>query len=196
MSATERMLDTLKWEAQALDRLHRKSAEYELYNALQMIVEARMVIITGVGKSGLVGQRMAATFTSVGKPTVFIHPVEGLHGDMGLMTDEDVIVAISHSGNTREVLDFWSQAPHAAMIAITGDDMSSLARGADEHLNTFVTHEADLDNIVPTSSCVATAAIGDALAMGLKFEMQFGPEDFKRTHPGGSLGERLANDSR
>ncbi len=151
------------------------------------------LIITGVGKSGLIGTKIAATLASTGTPSFFIHPTEALHGDLGMITKDDSVLAISYSGESEELIKIL---PHikrfdVPLIAMTGDKNSTLARYADVVLSIKVSKEACPLNIAPTSSTTLTLALGDALAVCLMKKRDFTKEDFASFHPGGSLGKRL-----
>jgi arabinose-5-phosphate isomerase len=151
------------------------------------------VIITGVGKSGLIGRKIAATFTSTGSPAIFVHPVEGLHGDLGIVTRDDVLLALSYSGETMEITSLVATVKRRGVkvIALTGVVSSTLARVADLVLDVRVPREACPLNMAPTASTTAVLALGDALAVALMLKRGFKEEDFLRHHPAGSLGERL-----
>ena len=151
------------------------------------------VVVTGLGKSGLVGRKLAATFSSTGTPAFFVHPVEGAHGDMGSLKAEDVIIAISNSGETVELNAILPslRSIGTPIIAITGKADSSLGRGADIVLDSGVPREACPMGLAPTSSTTAVLALGDALAVCLIDWKSFTEDDFLRYHPGGSLGQRL-----
>ena len=151
------------------------------------------LIVTGVGKSGLIGSKIAATLASTGTPSFFLHPTEALHGDLGMITKDDSVLAISYSGESEELIKIL---PHikrfeVPLIAMTGDKTSTLARYADVVLNIHVDKEACPLNIAPTSSTTLTLAMGDALAVCLMKKRNFTKEDFASFHPGGSLGKRL-----
>ena len=151
------------------------------------------LIITGVGKSGLIGSKIAATLASTGTPSFFIHPTEALHGDLGMITKDDSVLAISYSGESEELIKIL---PHikrfeVPLIAMTGGKNSTLARYADVVLNIHVKKEACPLNVAPTSSTTLTLAMGDALAVCLMKKRNFTKEDFASFHPGGSLGKRL-----
>jgi len=151
------------------------------------------VIVTGMGKSGHVGGKIAATLASTGTPSFFMHAAEASHGDIGMITREDVLLALSNSGETAEVLLL---IPHASrlgvpIIAITGNAKSTLAKAASVHLDVSVAEEACPLNLAPTASTTATLAIGDALAVALLETRGFTPQDFARSHPGGALGRKL-----
>lgn len=151
------------------------------------------VIVCGMGKSGIIGKKIAATLASTGTPSFFMHPGEAYHGDLGMVTAEDVFIAISNSGETEEVLKLLSflKGNGNFLVAITGSSSSSLAQAADCHLDVHVSQEACPLQLAPTSSTTATLAMGDALAVTLMEVRGFKPEHFARFHPGGSLGRRL-----
>jgi arabinose-5-phosphate isomerase len=151
------------------------------------------IIVTGMGKSGHIGGKIAATLASTGTPAFFMHAAEASHGDIGMITREDVLMALSNSGETAEVLLL---IPHASrlgvpIIAVTGNSQSSLARAAGAHLDVSVAEEACPLNLAPTASTTATLAIGDALAVALLEARGFTSQDFARSHPGGALGRKL-----
>jgi arabinose-5-phosphate isomerase len=153
------------------------------------------VIVTGLGKSGLVGAKLAATLASTGTPAFFVHAAEALHGDAGMLVDGDVLLAISNSGNTAEVVHFAELAAERGnqVIAMTGcGGGSCLHQLADAVIDVSVEREADPYDLVPSSSTTVTIVLGDALAIALMVARNFGPDDFGRHHPGGSLGARLA----
>src|SRR6478752_6386581 len=151
------------------------------------------VILTGMGKSGIICRKIAATLTSTGTPAFFLHPAEAIHGDLGVVQADDVVVALSYSGETDELLRLLETIRRlgAKLIAITGGPKSTLAQAADVALDCSVTEEACPMNLVPTASTTAALAIGDALAMTLLVEKGFRQEDFANLHPGGKLGKRL-----
>ncbi|MBM3300448.1 MAG: KpsF/GutQ family sugar-phosphate isomerase, partial [Deltaproteobacteria bacterium] len=152
------------------------------------------IIITGVGKSGIIARKMAATLTSTGTPSIFVHPVDGLHGDMGIVSRDDALLAISNSGETTEITALTATAKRRGMliVAMTGSMSSTLARMADLTLDSRVPREACPLNMAPTASTTAALALGDALAVALMVRRGFSKEDFLRHHPAGSLGERLS----
>jgi arabinose-5-phosphate isomerase len=162
--------------------------------ACAVCLESRgRVIVTGMGKSGHVGGKIAATLASTGTPAFFMHAAEASHGDIGMITRDDVLLALSNSGETAEVLLL---IPHASrlgvpIIAITGSPGSTLARAATVHLDVSVAEEACPLNLAPTASTTATLALGDALAVALLEARGFTPQDFARSHPGGALGRKL-----
>ena len=151
------------------------------------------VILTGMGKSGIICRKIAATLSSTGTPAFFLHPAEAIHGDLGVIQRDDVVVGLSYSGETQEILRLLETIRRlgATLIAITGSPASTLAEAADVALDCSVTEEACPMNLVPTASTTAALAIGDALAMTLLVEKGFRQEDFASLHPGGKLGKRL-----
>src|SRR3954449_7161891 len=163
-------------------------------NAVQLLRRCKgRVILTGMGKSGIIRRKIAATLTSTGTASFFLHPAEAIHGDLGVIQGDDVVVALSYSGETAELLHLLETIRRlgARLIAITGSPASSLAGAADVALDCSVTEEACPMNLVPTASTTAALAIGDALAMTLLVEKGFRQEDFANLHPGGKLGKRL-----
>ena len=151
------------------------------------------VVVTGMGKSGHISSKIAATLASTGTPSFFVHPGEASHGDLGMITAQDVLLAISNSGETGEILTILPLVKRmgAKLIAMTGNAESTLAKSADVHLDVSVAEEACPLNLAPTASTTATLAMGDALAVALLELRGFTPEDFAMSHPGGSLGKRL-----
>jgi arabinose-5-phosphate isomerase len=151
------------------------------------------LIVAGVGKSGLIGRKIAATLASTGTPSFFLHPGEAFHGDLGMVEHNDLVILISYSGETDEVLKIipflkWNKNK---IISITGNQNSTIAKNSDHHLNVCVTREACPLELAPTSSTTVTLVMGDALAVALMEARQFQHEDFARFHPGGSLGRKL-----
>jgi arabinose-5-phosphate isomerase len=151
------------------------------------------VIVAGVGKSGLIGRKIAATMTSTGTPATFLHPTESVHGDLGIVSSNDVAILISKSGETEELLPLLEQLKRLGVrtVAITGDGASTLARHSDVWLDATVREEACPHDLAPTTSTTLTLALGDALAVTLLEVKGFRREDFARLHPGGALGKRL-----
>jgi arabinose-5-phosphate isomerase len=151
------------------------------------------VIVTGMGKSGIICRKIAATLTSTGTPAFFLHPAEAIHGDLGVVQSDDVVVALSYSGETEEILRLLETIRRlgAKLIAITGVRESTLGQAADVALDCSVAAEACPMNLAPTASTTAALAVGDALAMTLLVEKGFRPEDFASLHPGGKLGKRF-----
>ena len=183
----------LEIEALALtDLAARLGAEFA--SAVELILASRgRVIVCGIGKSGHVGRKIAATFASTGTPAYFVHAAEAVHGDLGMITGDDVLIAISNSGENDELLTVVPliKRQGGRLIAITGNEESSLAREADVHLDARVAQEACPLNLAPTASTTAALALGDALAVALLDARGFGAEDFARSHPGGALGRKL-----
>ncbi|MFB0936644.1 MAG: KpsF/GutQ family sugar-phosphate isomerase [Propionivibrio sp.] len=162
--------------------------------ALSLILNCHgRVIVSGIGKSGHIGRKIAATLASTGTPAFFVHPAEASHGDLGMITAEDIVIGISNSGESAELLNILPSIKRqgAKLIAMTGNEKSSLSRDADVHLDAGVAQEACPLNLAPTASTTAALALGDALAVALLDARGFGAEDFARSHPGGSLGRRL-----
>ena len=162
--------------------------------AVRVLLDCRgRVIVTGMGKSGIICRKIAATLSSTGTPALFLHPAEAIHGDLGVLQSDDVVVALSHSGETGEVLRLLETIKRlgARLVAITGDCESTLGRAADVALDCGVSEEACPMNLVPTASTTAALALGDALAMTLLVAKGFREEDFANLHPGGKLGKRL-----
>lgn len=184
---------TLTVEAEALHNMASLLGE-EFVAAVDSILSCRgRVIITGMGKSGLVGRKIAATLASTGTHSFYLHPAEAFHGDLGMISTEDIIVALSHSGETDEVLKIvpFIQSNGNTLISITGNEESTLAKNSHIHLNTGVKEEACILHLAPTTSTTAQLAMGDALAIALMQARDFTSMDFARLHPGGSLGRRL-----
>ncbi len=184
---------TLRIEADAVNALVQRLDE-SFIRACRLCLECRgRVVVTGMGKSGHVGSKIAATLASTGTPSFFLHPAEASHGDIGMITREDVVVAISSSGETGEIVTL---VPHirrlgVPLIALTGNGRSTLARESTVCIDISVPAEACPLNLAPTASTTATLAMGDALAVALLKSRGFTEADFARSHPGGSLGRRL-----
>ena len=162
--------------------------------AVELILNCRgRVIVSGMGKSGHVARKIASTMASTGTPAYFVHPAEASHGDLGMILREDVLIALSNSGESAELLAIVPiiKRQGAKLIAMTGNPASSLAKEADAHLDAAVAQEACPLNLAPTASTTAALALGDALAIALLDARGFGAEDFARSHPGGTLGRRL-----
>ncbi len=172
----------------------RKRLGAEFVRAVELILDCpTRVVVTGIGKSGLVGQKITATLNSTGTPSFFLHPVEAMHGDLGMVASTDVVVAISYSGETRELNSLLGSLKKRGtqIIGMTGGMQSTLARAANVVLDIGVPKEACSLGLAPTASTTVTLAMGDALAVVLLNRKQFQPADFRENHPGGSLGERL-----
>lgn len=184
---------TLKLEADALNNL-ADILDEQFVGAVDRILACKgKIIITGMGKSGLVGRKIAATLASTGSPSFYLHPGEAFHGDLGMISPEDVVLALSHSGETDEVLKIvpFIHSNGNVLISITSNPNSTLAKNSDLHLNTGVKEEACVLRLAPTTSTTAQLALGDALAIALMEAREFTAMDFARLHPGGSLGRRL-----
>lgn len=180
-------------EALALKHLEHSLGD-EFVDAVELILASKgKLIVTGMGKSGLVGRKVAATLASTGTPSFFLHPGEAFHGDLGMISKDDVILALSYSGETDEILKIvpFIHDNGNRLIAMTGNPESTLAKNADLHLDVAVKHEACILHLAPTTSTTAQIAMGDALAVALMKERGFTSVDFARLHPGGSLGRRL-----
>lgn len=184
---------TFQVEAEAVSRLAERVGE-DFVDAVNLIAACPShTVISGMGKSGLVGRKISATLASTGTPSFFVHPAEAAHGDFGMLTRGDVLVAISASGETEEMLKLMPllRRLRIPVIALTGNPSSTLARAADIHLDVSVEQEACPLQLAPTASTTATLAMGDALAMALMQINGFTPKDFAFRHPGGSLGRKL-----
>lgn len=180
-------------EEQGLAAVRERIGE-EFNEAVERIFNCpSRLVITGIGKSGLVGQKISATLNSTGTPSFFLHPVEAMHGDLGMVTSSDVVIAISYSGESAELnaLLISLKKRGNSIIAMTGAKTSTLARASDTVLDIHVPQEACPLGLAPTASTTATLAMGDALAVVLLNRKQFRATDFRKNHPGGSLGERL-----
>ncbi|BDX18926.1 MULTISPECIES: KpsF/GutQ family sugar-phosphate isomerase [Halopseudomonas] len=184
---------TISMERDAVDSLLQRLAE-PFTIACDTLLQCRgRVVVTGMGKSGHVGRKLAATLASTGTPAFFVHPGEASHGDMGMITAEDVVIALSNSGNTAEVVTLLPLIKRlgAPLISMTGNPQSTLALAAVANLDTGVEQEACPLNLAPTSSTTTALVMGDALAIALLEARGFSAEDFAFSHPGGSLGRRL-----
>lgn len=197
----ERVLEmahrVLRIEAEAVSALAQRLGNglgQDFFAAVSLILECHgRVIVSGIGKSGHVARKIAATLASTGTPAYFVHAAEAIHGDLGMIARDDVVIAISNSGGTEELLTIAAMLKREGgkLIAITGNPASALARDADIHLDAGVAEEACPLNLAPTASTTAALALGDALAVALLDAHDFQAEDFARSHPGGSLGRRL-----
>ena len=183
----------LKIEAQSiLDLIDR--IDENLSRAVELLYQCKgKVVLMGMGKSGLVGRKISSTFASTGTPSFFLHPAEGLNGDFGMLAKEDLIIAISNSGETRELLEVLPLIKRYGnrLITLTGNANSTLSKAGDVNLDIRVKEEACPLGLAPTSSTTATLALGDALAVALMGKKDFKEEDFAMLHPGGALGKRL-----
>ena len=188
-----RAAECLQTEAAAIKALEARLDE-SFVQAVQLIRDCKgKIVVTGVGKSGHIGSKIAATLASTGTPAFFLNPLDAYHGDLGMLSENDLVLAISYSGATEELLRFLPliQAKHIPIIGMSGSPSSLLARFSEVHLDISVAREADPLNLVPTASTTATLALGDALACALVEAKQFQPTDFAQLHPGGDLGRRL-----
>ena len=184
---------TLHIESESLLAMAERLDE-QFVSAVEKILACRgKLIVTGMGKSGLVGRKIAATLASTGTPSFFLHPGEAFHGDLGMISPEDVVLALSYSGETDEVLKIvpFIHSNGNVLISMTGKRESALAKNSDIHLDVGVKEEACILQLAPTSSTTAQIAMGDALAVALMKARDFTSMDFARLHPGGSLGRRL-----
>lgn len=179
--------------AQAISRLNQNLSD-NFNQAVEMILHCEgRVVVAGIGKSGLVGKKMVATFASTGTPSFFLHPTEAFHGDLGMLKPIDVVILISYSGETDDVNKLIPSLKNFGnkIIAMTGNPQSTLGRHADITLDISIEREACPNNLAPTTSSLITMALGDALAIALIKARDFKAEDFARFHPGGSLGRKL-----
>ena len=183
----------IRIEAEALLAL-ADSINGDFQRAVELILASRgRVVVTGMGKSGLIGQKIASTMSSTGTPALFLHPAEGIHGDLGMIMKGDVVIAVSNSGETEEVVRILPIIKRlgASLIAMAGNPASTLAKAGDVFLDISVKEEACPLGLAPTASTTATLAMGDALAVALLLERGFKAEDFALFHPGGALGKKL-----
>lgn len=189
--------ETLQIEADALLALQKRLGNGDaagFTEAVYMLLACHgRVVVSGIGKSGHIARKIAATFASTGTPSFFVHPAEAAHGDLGMVTPQDVFIAISYSGEASELMSILPIIKRLGvkLIAMTGNPESSLGKLADVHLNLHVAKEACPLNLAPTASTTVTLALGDALAVAVLDARGFREEDFARSHPGGSLGRRL-----
>lgn len=186
-------IQCLKDEAEALiDLIPQLDENFD--RAVEMMYRCRgKIIVTGVGKSGNIGAKIAATLSSTGTPAFFINPLDAYHGDLGVMTPDDIVLALSNSGQTDELLRFIPMVlhMHVPIIGMSGNPNSLLAKYSNVHIKVWVKKEACPLNLAPTSSTTAVLAVGDALAVALMQVRDFRPKDFAQFHPGGELGKRL-----
>lgn len=185
--------ETLEIESRAVDQISsRLSNDFAAACRLCMATPGR-VVVTGMGKSGHISSKIAATLASTGTPAFFMHPAEASHGDLGMITGQDLLLAVSYSGETEEIITILPLVKRmgARLVSMTGNPSSTLAKAADAHIDVKVTVEACPLNLAPTASTTATLAMGDALAVALLKSRGFTAEDFARSHPSGSLGKRL-----
>lgn len=186
-------IESLTEQAKALINMSQELGD-EFARAVKMILQTKgRVVVCGMGKSGLVGQKMTATFASTGTPSFFMHPAEAFHGDLGMLMRDDLLILISYSGETEEIINLLPSLKHFGnkIISIVGNIDSTMALHSDVILSVKVEREVCPNNLAPTTSTLATMGMGDALAVALIKERNFQAEDFARYHPGGSLGRRL-----
>ncbi len=185
--------DVLLLEASEINALATR-LDGQFSDAVALILQCKgRVVVSGMGKSGHIGGKIASTLASTGTPAFFMHPAEASHGDLGMITAGDIVIALSNSGESDEILAIVTPLKRlgASIIAITGNDASTLAKAADIHLSAHVAKEACPLGLAPTSSTTVALALGDALALCVLDQRDFTAEDFARSHPGGSLGRRL-----
>ena len=185
--------DVLTIESRAVDALRGRLNDDFIAACKLCLATAGRIVVSGMGKSGHVSNKIAATLASTGSPAFFMHPAEASHGDLGMITSQDLLLAISYSGETAEVITILPVVKRmgAKLLSMTGNPKSTMARAADVHLDISVAEEACPLNLAPTASTTATLAMGDALAVALLKSRGFTAEDFARSHPSGSLGKRL-----
>jgi arabinose-5-phosphate isomerase len=186
-------VEVINIEAEALLNLKSRINDH-FYKAVELISNCRgKLVVTGIGKSGHIGKKLASTFSSTGTPSVFLHPAESAHGDLGILSNDDVVLAISYGGESREltsVINYISRKG-LPLIGMTSKFESTLGQASQIWLDISVKKEACPHNLAPTASSTATLALGDALAMSVLVQKGFAPEDFAEVHPGGSLGAKL-----
>lgn len=185
--------EVIRREAEAILDLEKK-IDQQFVNAVELILNCKgRVIVTGIGKSGIIGKKIAATLASTGTPAMFLHPAEGIHGDLGMVRRDDLILAITKSGETDELYQLFPIFKRLGVPIITfvGNLLSPVAEKSDVVIDVSVDGEACSNNLVPTSSTTAALVMGDALALALLDERHFSPEDFALLHPGGNLGRKL-----
>jgi arabinose-5-phosphate isomerase len=186
-------LEVLEIEAEAISNL-KSRIDDQFLKAVELISNCKgKLVVTGIGKSGHIGRKLASTFASTGTPSVFLHPAESAHGDLGILSAGDVVLAISYGGESREMATVLHYVARKGLtlIAMTGKVASTLAKAAEVVLDISVKKEACPHNLAPTASSTATLAFGDALAMSVLVQKGFAPNDFAEVHPGGSLGAKL-----
>ena len=183
----------LRIEAEALGELLRR-LDQSFEQAVELLLACRgRVVVTGMGKSGLIGRKIAATFSSTGTPSVFLHPAEAVHGDLGMLMRDDVVLAVSYGGETEEIISLLETIKRLGlrMVTLTGHPRSTIAAASDAVLDVSVKEEACSLNLAPTASTTAAMAMGDALAVALLDRRGFSPGGFAALHPGGRLGKKL-----
>ncbi len=193
MDLIEKAKEVIEIEREALEQLKGYLDDEFLKVVEEILVTKGRVIISGVGKSGIIGRKIAATFLSTGTPAAFLHPTEGAHGDLGAVMKGDIVLLISYSGENRELHDLIPTIRELGIkiIALTGRADSTLAKRSDFVLLTTIKREADPNGLAPTASCASQMALGDALAIALELKRGFSRSDYARLHPGGTLGRQL-----
>jgi len=193
MNIIEQAKETLQIEAQAILNLIDRIDE-SFVQAIEVLYNCKgRIVVTGMGKSGIIGKKIASTLASTGSPALFLHSAEAAHGDLGMITRDDVVIALSNSGETKEVTELIAPIKRrgATIISLTGNPSSTLAKHSDIAINVFVEKEACPLGLAPTASTTAALAMGDALAVSLLEKRGFKEQDFASLHPGGNLGKRL-----
>lgn len=188
------VVDILEFEANKIKEVSKQLNSQEVEKAIKLLVECKGKVITiGMGKSGLIAQKLAATLTSTGTPAIYLHPADAMHGDLGIVSPSDVVIVISNGGESEEIINVlpYLKARDIHIITIVGNSRSTLAKKSDIILNIMVDKEADVYNIVPSTSTTVALALGDGLALTIMKEKGIKPEDFALNHPSGRLGKRL-----
>lgn len=193
MNIQEEAKKVLAIEAAAVESLIPRIDDRFLAAVDKILACRGRIVITGMGKSGIIGRKMAATLASTGTPAFYLHPAEGIHGDLGMITSEDIVIGISSSGESQEIINILPAIKRigASLIAMSGREKSTLGSAADLFIDVSVEKEACPLGLAPTASTTATLAMGDALAVALLSARKFTPEDFALYHPGGALGRKL-----
>ena len=194
MSVIDRLRQELNLEAEAILTAAQRISSEQAEKAFGILRECRgKVVLTGIGKAGIIARKISATLASTGTTSIFLHAAEGIHGDLGMLQPEDAVVAVSHSGNTQELLSIipFIKFNHVPLIALTGNTSSPLAEAADAVLDCSVDPESEALGMVPTASTTVALAVGDALAILLLRDKNFSLTDFARFHPGGNIGRKL-----
>lgn len=190
----EIVTETIESQSSAIANLANEATTEQILTAAKLIDDAAgTVTFTGIGKSGDVAKKIVSTFNSIGISSNFIHPVEALHGDLGILSEDDIVVFVSNSGNTNEVVELFQFVKQfdPTTISITSDPTSKLAKQADHHVDTRVTQEGSVVDLVPMASTTATMVVGDCIANALMQRMGFSKDDFGQFHPSGTIGKRL-----
>ena len=194
MSISETVVNELKIEASAILKVAEQLQPSDIEKAFKLLCDCKgKVVLTGIGKTGIIARKISATLASTGTSSIFLHAAEGIHGDLGMINPEDVVIAVSNSGNSQELISIipFLKFNHIPIIALTGSIKSQLAISSDVVLNCSVPPEYEPLGLVPTSSTTVALAVGDALAIALLRHKNFQLQDFARFHPGGSIGKKL-----